>query len=706
MTSFPQFRHVLVIEDQKARRIISLEEQTYSMGRESTNEIVIYDRVVSRQHATLLKIKKTPNGERYCYRIIDGDLEGNRSTNGLIINGNSYETHDLKHGDSIFFGGRAKANYYILSNSLEIALFNPDDPTAIADSDDSPPSGFDNHKSTLVSGGEELTRLDQRDLLRLASFPELSPNPIVEIDFNGEITYINPAANLKFETLQQEQLSHPILQGLLQQANNTEGNLLLREIAVNDEIFEQYVHYLSDSRSIRSYIFDVTERKRTEHQLKYQAFHDLLTGLPNRVLFERQLVGSIERAKLGQYPMAVIFLDIDNFKNINDSLGHTFGDLVLQNFARRVGRCIRSGDTLARWGGDEFTILLPQIRGDEDARSLAGRILEEFQQPFEIQGQQLYLKSSLGIAMYPRDGEDGESLLKNADAALYRAKDTGRDRYQFYRETMTSKASLLVKLESLLHKALQEEEFTLHYQPRVHLATGQVTGMEALLRWYHPELGHIAPEKLVPLVEQTELIFPLCRWVIKTACQQNFFWQTSGLPPLPVSVNLSPRQFLHRDLVSMVSEILTATGIDPALLEIEIAEPSIVQDEAIAAANFAGLRDLGVRLAWDDFGTGYSALNYLQKFSFHIIKIDKTFIQSLQPNSREYMILSAMIALGKQLNLRTIAEGVETVQQLELLQRLNCEEAQGFWFSRPLKKEEATRLLQQNRSGTLLEARS
>jgi diguanylate cyclase (GGDEF)-like protein len=700
MSNFPQFRHVLVIEDRKVRRIISLEEQTYSIGRESTNDIMIYDPVVSRQHARLLKIKKNPNGEHYCYRIVDGDHEGNRSTNGLLINSHFYESYDLKHGDIISFGGQARASYYILSNSLEITLFNPNESPEIVRSQDSYLLN-NNSYSTLAIAGNEFNHLDREELLRLASFPELSPNPIVEISFEGEITYINPAAHLQFATLVSEKLAHPVLQGLLEQSNHTEGSLLLREIQVNEEVFEQYIHYLSDSRSIRSYLFDITERERTERKLQYQAFHDLLTGLPNRSLFNQQLSAAIEQAKRGQYPMAVLFLDVDGFKNVNDSLGHSFGDLVLKSFAGRVSSCIRAGDTIARWGGDEFTILSPRIRGGEDALTLARRILDELKHPFEIQGQQLYIKTSLGIAVYPNDGEDGETLLKNADAALYRAKDCGRDRYQFYRETMTSKASLLLNLETLLHQALHENQFTLYYQPQFHLQTGQITGMEALLRWHHPEIGSLSPAKLIPLIEQTELSIPLSRWVLTTACLQNIAWQKLGFSPLPVSINLSPRQFHNSHLIAMVAEVLETTGLHPSLLEIEITETSIMYDEVFAHSTFAGLRSLGVHLSLDDFGTGYSALNYLQKFHFNTLKIDQSFLQSLQSNPRDLAILSAIIMLGENLNLRVIVEGIETSQQLQILHSCHCKEAQGFLFSPPLNVENATQFLQNHYSESL-----
>ncbi|MBR8829828.1 MAG: hypothetical protein N5P05_001216 [Chroococcopsis gigantea SAG 12.99] len=693
MNVLPQFRHILVIEDQKARRIIALEEQTYSIGRESTNEIIIYEKVVSRQHATLLRIKKSPNLDNYSYRIVDGDLNGNRSTNGVVINGNNYESHDLKHGDVIYFGGKAKASYYILSNSLDISLFDGNDSTQLENFIDSQPSLGDPGKSTLVSADNELNRLEKQDLVRLASFPELSPNAIIEISYGGAITYINPAANLKFKSLQKEQFNHPILMGLLEQAQNSEGNLLLREVQVNDEVYEQFVHYLSDSKLIRSYIFDITDRKRNEQKLKYQAFHDLLTGLPNRAWFNKQLSLSLEQAKRSKQSMAIVFLDLDEFKNINDTLGHTVGDKVLQNFAQRLTNCVRAGDSVARWGGDEFTLLLPQINDRDDTIKLAQRIVDALREPVEIQDQQIYLKTSLGIAIYPTDGEDGETLLKNADAALYRAKDRGRNCYQFYSNTMTSKASLLLKIEALLHHALKNNELALHYQPQVKLKTGEITGMEALLRWYHKDLGQIAPSKLIPLAEKTDLIIPLAEWTLRTACLQNKAWQDSGFKPLPISVNFSVRQFQQSDFVPMVSRILRETGINPNLLEIEVTESVIMPDESFSSQVFADIKALGVRICLDDFGVGYSSICYLHKFPLNTLKIEQSFIQNLQNSSKEIALASAIMTLGESFGLRVIAEGVETLQQLELLHRLKCQEVQGFWFSRPLPAEDATNLL-------------
>lgn len=695
MNHSSSFRHILVIEDQKARRIVALEEATYSIGRESSNSIVIYESVVSRRHATFLRIKKSPHGNEYFYRIIDGDLEGNKSTNGLIINGLTCESHDLRHGDVVLFGGRAKTSYYIIPSAVEIALFNPIDSTLLEEVIEQN-NIVNNSYSTLISDKNEKDNLEKQDLVRLASFPELSPNPIIEINYHGEITYTNPAANIKFENLREEALKHPILKSLIDQSKNTEGNLLLREVQIDDNVFEQYAHYLSDSQLIRSYIFDITERKQSEQKLKYQAFHDLLTSLPNRAWFNKQLSISLEQAKRNKGIIAVIFLDLDGFKNINDSLGHSYGDQVLQQFAKRLINCIRAGDTAARWGGDEFTILLPQVRDEEDTIKLAKRIIEILKKPFHIKEHQLYIKTSLGIAIYPRDGEDAESLLKNADAALYRAKEKGRNRYQFYSSTITSKALLLLKLENSLYQAIEKNEFSLHYQPQVKLTTGEITGVEALLRWYHPDLGYVAPAKLIALAEQTDLIIPISQWVLKTACSQNLAWQQAGFKPLPITVNFSPRQFQQPNLVTMIEQTLAETGLPSHYLEVEITETSIIHDEKFAAEVFKDLRSLGVSISLDDFGTGYSSLSHLQKFPFQTLKIDQSFVQALEANPQDTAILSAMIMLGHSFNLRVVAEGVETLQQLEILEKLHCEEVQGYWFSRPLKTEDATQLLLQH----------
>ncbi|EAZ87973.1 putative bifunctional diguanylate cyclase/phosphodiesterase, partial [Crocosphaera chwakensis] len=468
-----------------------------------------------------------------------------------------------------------------------------------------------------------------------------------------------------------------------------------REVIIGSEIFEQYVHYLSEHQLIRSYLFDITARKRAEENLEYRAFYDTLTDLPNRNYFDEKLEVALVEAKKNDYLMALLFLDLDSFKNVNDTLGHKIGDQLLKSFAQRLSCCVRNDDVVSRWGGDEFTLLLPQINSPEDTINLAQRILDDLKQPFEISGHQLYIKTSIGIAIYPQDGEDAETLLKNADAALYRAKERGRNHYRFYRSTMTSKASLLLKLENLLYQALEEESFSLYYQPQLKLTTHKISGMEALLRWYHPELGHISPMRLIPLAEQTDLIIPISIWVLKTACQQNKAWQKQGFSPIPIAVNLSPKQFQQPNLVNIVSQVLEETELEPYLLELEITETAIMENSDFSQETLRQLRDLGVQISLDDFGTGYSSLGYLQKFPITTLKIDQSFIQNLQNNSKNTAIISAIIALGKSFDLRVVAEGVETLQQLELLQRLNCQEIQGFWFSRPLKSADATTFLSQ-----------
>jgi diguanylate cyclase (GGDEF)-like protein len=694
MSNPQQFRHILVIEDQKARRIISLEDDSYAIGRESSNSIIIYERQVSRHHATLIK-EKDPNTDHYSYRIIDGNLEGVRSTNGLVINGKYCFSHELSHGDVVVFGGHAKASYYVISNALEeIDLFRLN--KLQIEQLNKVKSVLEEPLRKTTISNKELEELSQEDLIRLASFPELSPNPIIEINFQGKITYTNPAARLKFEDLYQAHLEHPILKELLNQSQNRKGNLLLRELKIGDAFFEQYVHYLSDSHLIRSYIFDITERKRSEFMLQHQAFHDRLTGLPNRTFFQEQLSNLLSNPNQSDDILAVMFLDVDGFKNINDTLGHTLGDQVLKAFAERLTTCLRSGDIVARWGGDEFTLLFPAVKNAENTVTLAQRILDALKQPFEIEQQQLYIKSSIGIAIYPQDGEDVETLLKNADAALYRAKERGRNHYRFYSPTMTSKASLLFKLENLLYQALEQEELSLYYQPQIKIDTGEITGMEALLRWHNAELGAVSPLKLIPLAEKTDLIFPIGEWVLKTACQQNLDWQKAGLPVCPIAVNFSPRQFQQPNLINMIVKILQDTGLAPQFLEVEITETTLMQNANFARQALQDLQQLGIQISMDDFGTGYSSLSYLKKFPLNTLKIDRSFVQELTNNPQDTAIISAVISLGQNFNLRVVAEGVETLQQLELLRSLHCQEIQGYWFSRPLKAEDATQFLIQS----------
>lgn len=692
MESPQPFRHILVIEDRKARRIVALEQPTYSIGRESSSDLVIYDRVVSRHHATLLRIKKSPRHDSYFYRIIDGDLEGNKSTNGIIINGRRSESHNLKHGDVITLGNQARLSYYILSNAINIALFNPIDPASAESLPEATVSWTDNYKSTAIKS-EKLEQLGQDDLMRLASFPELSPNPIIEIDYEGDLTYLNPAASIKFDNIQQIGTSHPILADLLSQAPNVEGNLLLREVKVGEAIYEQYVHYLSDNKLIRSYLFDITERKRAEETLQYQVFHDALTGLPNRVFFNKQLAIALANAKRNQNLMAIMFLDLDGFGKINQELTHPVADLLLQSFARRLSACLRSGDTLARWGGDEFIILLPQIRNAEDTIRLAQRILNELKQPFEIGDRQQYVKTSIGIALYPQDGEDGETMVKHADVALFRAKEQGRDRYRFYSSSMASKASLLLQLENLLRQAIEQNELSLHYQPQIDLATSSLTGMEALLRWIHPELGQVSPLKLIPLAEETDLMLPLSEWILHAACRQNLLWQKAGLPCIPVGVNFSVRQFQHPDFAKMVTKILQETGLDPNWLEIEISEAAIASNIDYAQTTLQELSQIGVRFALDDFGTGNVSLSYLTQFPLQTLKIDRPLIAALKDNPQDSAMISAIIATGRSFKVRVIAEAIETLGQLEILQHLQCQEGQGYCLGRPFSCEDATLFL-------------
>ncbi|WP_204368490.1 EAL domain-containing protein [Neosynechococcus sphagnicola] len=436
------------------------------------------------------------------------------------------------------------------------------------------------------------------------------------------------------------------------------------------------------------------KRQQAEATIRYQAFHDLLTNLPNRTLFNDHLLLALASARRHRTPLAVMFLDVDRFKTINDTLGHAAGDRLLQRITERLLSCLRGGDTIARWGGDEFTLLLPQITSIQDVANIAQRALEALKRPFHINMQELHVTSSIGIALFPQDGEDVETLLRNADAALYRAKDQGRNNYQFYLPTMNSTASALLVMENDLHRALERREFVLYYQPQVNIHTWKITGMEALLRWQHPERGLVSPQEFISLAEETGLIVPIGEWVLRTACAQNQAWQAAGLPPMRVSVNLSARQFQQPNLVTTVARILQETELAPKFLELEITETTVMQNIDFTSGMLHDLQQMGISLSMDDFGTGYSSLGYLKQFPLQTLKIDRSFVRDLKTSPKDAAIVTALVTLGQGLNLNVVAEGVETLEQLEKLRSLQCGEIQGFLFSPPLPVPEAAALIQ------------
>lgn len=467
----------------------------------------------------------------------------------------------------------------------------------------------------------------------------------------------------------------------------------------------QTKHWNSDeiklAQSLGLHLYMAVLQKRVEDTIQHQASHDLLTGLPNRLLFNNRLSLELAHLHQGGKMLAVVFLDLDYFKNINDTLGHATGDQLLQKVAKRLQGCLREGDLVARWGGDEFTILLPGVQNTENAIHILERILHVISAPFNFNGQEFYVKASIGIAFAPYDGEDAETLLKNADAAMYKAKQKGRNNYQIYTPAIGNKALERMILENNLYKALQKEEFLLYYQPQLDIITGKIVGMEALIRWQSGEKGLIRPDQFIPVAEETGLIFQIGEWVLKTACKQNKLWQQAGLPPIRIAVNLSARQFQQQDLVKTIAKVLNETGLDPEYLEIEITESIAIQDVDFTIAVLHSLRSMGIHISMDDFGIGYSSLWSLKRFPIDKLKIDRSFIHDFICNPKDTAIITAIIDLGHALNLKLIAEGVETTEQLQFLRSINCDGIQGYLFSPPINVTAATELLN-NPNKTLL----
>jgi len=440
------------------------------------------------------------------------------------------------------------------------------------------------------------------------------------------------------------------------------------------------------------WVQDISERKQMENTIRQMAYYDSLTGLPNRNLLNDRLAVALANASRNNQMVAILFLDLDHFKTINDSLGHEAGDQLLQQVSLRIKGILRKQDTVARMGGDEFIVLIPGLMDSNHTARVAEKILDSLAPAFKIGDNELFIGCSIGISIFPDDGMEIKTLLKNSDLAMYRAKEKGRNTFQLYTPVMNFKAMERLAVEKNLRKALDREEFELHYQPKINLKSGQIAGMEALIRWDSPELGMVMPNQFIPIAEETRLIIQMGHWVLLTACRQAKKWQEAGLPQVSISVNLSVVQFTHPNLVSEISGVLKQTKIPPHQLELEVTESVLMQDTTLAVSILNKLSELGIKISIDDFGTGFSSLNYLKNLPVDYLKIDQTFIKdfNLQTNSA---ITKAIVTLAQSLNMKTIAEGVETEEQRKFLMELNCDEAQGYLFSKPLTKDEMGELL-------------
>jgi diguanylate cyclase (GGDEF)-like protein/PAS domain S-box-containing protein len=439
---------------------------------------------------------------------------------------------------------------------------------------------------------------------------------------------------------------------------------------------------------------DVTATRAMSLQMAYSAQHDFVTNLPNRVLLNDRISQSITLARRQDRAIAVLFLDLDHFKYINDSLGHAIGDQLLQCVSKRLQASVRGSDTVSRQGGDEFVILLSEIAHPKDAATSAKKILRSLSAPCSIAGHDLHIDGSIGISIYPADGGDAETLIKNADTAMYHAKEQGRNNFQFFAVEMNLKSVQRQSLESGLRRALERDEFLLHYQPKVDLVTGEITGVEALIRWQHPDLGLVPPSQFVPIAEDCGLILPIGRWVLREACKQAHKWGAAGLPFKRISVNVSASEFRGKRFFEGVATILAETGLDPGCLDLELTEGVLMSNAKSTGAILQALKSMGVHLAVDDFGTGYSSLSYLRQFPIDVLKIDQSFVRQITADPDDSTIVSAIIDMGKNLKQRVIAEGVETQEQLSFLQAHQCAEGQGYLFSEPLAAAQLTQLLQ------------
>jgi len=569
-----------------------------------------------------------------------------------------------------------------------------------------------NKTNELEQSYQELSKItsDLRVSEALANvISETSIDSMLVIDQEGMVLKVNPAVEKMFgykatEILGQNILmlftgdeSQEYLLFVLDTINNLEHILghNLRELTAtrrNGEEFPVEIQvgkrFVQDQCIVACTIRDLTRQKEYENEITHMAYHDWLTDLPNRRKFNDELKMQLQVAKSNNQPLALLYVDMDHFKSINDSLGHIVGDTVIQKMAKRLKNCLRNEDFVARVGGDEFNILLPKTNR-ELAVELAEEIMEVFKEPFLIDNYELFVTACTGVSIFPYDGEDAGTLVKNADAALYRAKEHGRNSFKVFHSGMNIQSYRSFQLQNDLRKALERNEFKLVYQPRIHIGTSKITSAEALIRWDHPNWGMILPSEFIPLAEESNLIVEIGKWVLAEACRQNKAWQEAGLEPIRIAVNFSSQQFLQKDLIENISSILTQTGITPDRIEIEITESVIFKNELAMTQTLKKLRNMGIYLSMDDFGMGYSSLKYLRQFPVHSLKIDKSFIQDLSSRSPESIsLVAAIVSLAHSLKMSVVAEGVETEGQLNQLRELECEEFQGYFFSPPVSANE------------------
>ncbi|QAU33097.1 EAL domain-containing protein [Janthinobacterium sp. 17J80-10] len=478
-----------------------------------------------------------------------------------------------------------------------------------------------------------------------------------------------------------------------------EGHAVLRNYRKNGSMFWTDVRLApvkNDDGIVTHFVaakYDVTESKKYQEELEFQATHDSLTGLPNRSLLQDRLERTVADARRDGRKFWVVFVDLDRFKYVNDTMGHSAGDILLQQVSERLKSVLRASDTVARHGGDEFILIIGARDNSELNASIIQRIMDELADPIKVNSQEFFVTSSIGIAVYPDDGTESESLIKHADVAMYRAKELGRNNYQFYSAELNHKALDRLKLEKDLRLALERDEFVLHYQPQISLDDGTLGGMEALIRWNHPNLGAVSPGRFISLAEETGLIVPIGYWVIESACRQNKIWQDAGFPKIRVAVNMSARQFAEKNLVDTIINILNATGLAPQYLEIELTEGMVMQNVEYAIGVLSALKQIGIHVSIDDFGTGYSSLAYLKRFPIDMLKIDQSFVRDIADDADDAAIVRAIISLSHSLRLKVIAEGVENEVQLNFLKSNHCDQVQGYYFSRPLPAQEMEKFL-------------